>query len=79
MMCLDPGAVRMNELPNADDPDRTAGRVFTHVVPHTSLNGVTGFPSRATAADGKRLFLEIGDALTDVVRAAMTEVPPLTF
>lgn len=79
MMCLDPGAVRMSELPNADDPDRTAGRVFTHVVPHTSLNGVTGFPSRATAADGKRLFLEIGDALTDVVRAAMTEVPPLTF
>jgi creatinine amidohydrolase len=77
MLYLDPAAVRQDLIAVADDPDRTAGKVFTHVVPLTSRNGVTGYPSRATADDGERLFLEIGDALTDVVRRALTEVPPL--
>lgn len=77
MLCLDPAAVRMDKISEADDPDRTAGRVFTHVVPLTSTNGVTGIPSRATAVDGEKLFVEIGDALTAVVRQAQVEVPPL--
>lgn len=79
MLALDPEAVRLDRLIEADDPDRTAGKVFTHVVPQTSRNGVTGHPSRATADDGKRLFIEIGDALTDIVRAAQTETAPLEW
>ncbi|MDB5326793.1 MAG: creatininase [Phycisphaerales bacterium] len=78
MLAIDPAAVRMDKIKEADDPDRTAGRVFTHVVPLTSTNGVTGYPSRATAEDGQKLFIEIGDALTAVVRQAQIEVPPLT-
>lgn len=77
MLFLDPAAVRLDKVAQADDPDRTAGRVFTHVVPRTSTNGVTGRPSLATADDGRRLFLEIGDALVDVVRQAKIESPPL--
>lgn len=78
MMCLDPTLVRTDLLTDADDPDRTAGKVFTYVVPQTSRNGVTGFPSRATPEDGRKLFIEIGDALTDLVRAARNENPLIT-
>jgi creatinine amidohydrolase len=77
MLCLDPTLVAADQFQAADDPDRTAGRVFTHVVPHTSANGVTGYPSRATAAVGERLFTVIGNALTDVVRQAQRETHPL--
>lgn len=77
MMFLDPKAVRTTT--GVDDPDRTAGKVFTYVVPQTSTNGLTGKPSLATAEDGKRLFLEVGDALADLVRSASTETPPLTW
>lgn len=76
MLCLDPAAVRLDELPTSDDPDRTAGHVFTHVVPHTSRNGVTGTPTLATAEDGQRLFTEIGDALVRVVQQARIETHP---
>jgi creatinine amidohydrolase len=79
MMHLDPSLVRMDQLRQADDPDRTAGKVFTHVVPHTSTNGVTGHPSRATAADGRKLFMEIGEALTDVIRRAQVEQAPIPY
>lgn len=77
MLLLDPACVHM-EL-EADDPDRTAGKVFTYVVPQTSRNGVTGFPSRATLADGRTLFIEMGEALTRFVEAAKTETPPLNW
>ena len=75
MLFLDPAAVRRDRI--EDDPDRTGGKVFTYVVPQTSTNGVTGFPSRATAEDGKRLFIEMGEALAGFVAAARTERPPL--
>lgn len=75
MLFLDPPAVRGDKI--EDDPDRTAGKVFTYVVPQTSTNGVTGLPSRATAEDGKRLFIEMGEALAGFVAAAKTEQPPL--
>ncbi len=77
MMFLDPASVRMNLLQQADDPDRTSEKVFTYTVPQTSTNGVTGFPSRATAEDGKKLFLEIGEALIQIVQKAKTELPPI--
>jgi creatinine amidohydrolase len=77
MMYLAPQQVRRAEI--RDDPDRTTGKVFTYVVPQTSTNGLTGHPSRATAADGKRLFVEIGEALSAVVAAAAVEQPPLAW
>jgi creatinine amidohydrolase len=75
MMFIDPSAVRSEMI--QDDPDRTGGKVFTYVVPQTSKNGLTGFPSRANREDGRKLFLEIGDALTRLVLAAKTEEAPL--
>jgi creatinine amidohydrolase len=77
MMYLDPSAVRVDQI--EDDPDRTGGKVFTYVVPQTSKNGLTGHPSRATAEDGKRLFVEMGEALTKFVQTAKTEAAPLNW
>jgi creatinine amidohydrolase len=77
MMYLDPAAVRVDQI--EDDPDRTGGKVFTYVVPQTSKNGLTGHPSRATAEDGKRLFIEMGEALTKFVQSAKTEAAPLNW
>ena len=77
MMHLAPELVRRADL--KDDPDRTVGKVFTYVVPQTSTNGLTGFPSRATAADGKKLFIEIGEALAAVVETAKSETTPLAW
>jgi creatinine amidohydrolase len=77
MLFLDPGVVRMDKI--QDDPDRTPGKVFSYVVPQTSKNGVTGHPSRATAADGKKLFVEMGEALAAFVQAARTESAPLNW
>ena len=77
MMFLEPQNVRLDKI--EDDPDRTGGKVFTYVVPQTSKNGLTGEPSRATAEDGRRLFIEMGEALTAFVRSAQTESPPLDW
>ena len=77
MMFLDPDAVRTDQI--ADDPDRTPGKVFTYVVPQTSSNGLTGHPSRATAEDGRKLFVEMGDALAGFVASAKTELPPIAW
>ncbi len=77
MMFLDPGAVRTDQI--VDDPDRTAGKIFTYVVPQTSMNGLTGHPTRANADDGRRLFLEMGDALAGFVASAKTESPPIAW
>jgi creatinine amidohydrolase len=77
MMYIDPDSVRRDRI--QDDPDRTTGKVFTYVVPQTSTNGLTGKPSLATPEDGKRLFIEIGEALTALVRSAVTERAPLEW
>ncbi|HSV14018.1 MAG TPA: creatininase family protein [Tepidisphaeraceae bacterium] len=74
MLYFDPSAVRVDQI--QDDEDRTGGKVFTYVVPQTSRNGVTGFPSRATVEDGRRLFVEMAEALARFVAAGMTELPP---
>jgi len=77
MMTLAPGLVRPDKLATADDEDRTQGLVFTHPVNRTSLNGVTGFPSRASLQQGENLFRMMVEDLTALVQAALTEQPPL--
>lgn len=75
LLYLAPGTVDMRRA--EDDPDRTIGTVFSYPVAQTSTNGLTGMPSGATAEAGRKLFIEIGRALTAKVRAALTETPPL--
>ena len=75
MLALDPEAVTC--AASADDPDRTAGLVFTHPVSRTSLNGVTGRPSEARAEEGVALLRTLGDDLAAVLEKARVEIPPL--
>lgn len=77
MLHLHPELVRLDRLADSDDPDRTAGTVFSHPVAQTSLNGVTGHPSRATAEQGSRLFASMVDALSATIGTAIHEEPPL--
>ncbi len=75
LLHLAPELVRLDR--EADDPDRTADCVFPYPVAQTSLNGVTGFPSRASADAGKALFEAMGSALADILQRAASEEPPL--
>jgi creatinine amidohydrolase len=75
LLFLAPELVQVEKM--QDDPDRTAESVFSYPVAQTSLNGVTGSPSLATAKQGKRLFREIGDTLTLLIERAKEETPPL--
>lgn len=77
MLHLYPDLVHRDRLTLSDDPDRTEGKVFCYPVAQTSLNGVTGFPSRATAEQGKALFDAMVTALSEKVTAAISEEPPL--
>jgi creatinine amidohydrolase len=77
MLALAPAFVRPAKAKVADDPDRTAGLVFSHPVNRTSRNGVTGRPSRARAAAGRRLFGWMAADLTALVRRGLREQPPL--
>ena len=75
MLHLAPELVRMEAI--EDDPDRTGAKVFSYPVSQTSLNGVTGTPSQASAQRGAALFREMGEALTVRTRSAQEEEPPL--
>jgi creatinine amidohydrolase len=77
MLAVTPALVRAGKIRKADDPDRTKGLVFAHPVNRTSANGVTGAPSRATAAQGKRLFRWMVADLARLVRRGQRERPPL--
>lgn len=77
MLAHAPELVRREKLAHADDEDRTAGLVFAHPVNRTSVNGVTGFPSRATVKEGESLFQMMVDDLTAIVRRGLTEQAPL--
>lgn len=77
MLHLYPELVHLDRLSNSDDPDRTTDTVFSYPVAQTSLNGVTGCPSRATAAEGAALFAKMVSALEAKVMRAISEVPPL--
>lgn len=77
MLSLAPQIVRPDLVAGSDDLDRTAGHVFAHPVNRTSLNGVTGAPSRASADQGSELFAWMVDDLTAIVERGMHEEPPL--
>lgn len=77
MQATAPEMVREGLIASADDPDRTQGLVFAHPVNRTSLNGVTGFPSRATKADGERLFQWMVEDLSEILLRGISETPPL--
>lgn len=77
MLATAPELARPRLARAADDPDRTGGLVFAHPVNRTSANGVTGFPSRASANHGRRLFAWIVADLAKLVRRALREQPPI--
>jgi creatinine amidohydrolase len=60
-----------------DDPDRTAGLVFSYTVAETSVEGLTGAPSTATDERGAALFEAVVAALVERVEAGRAEKPPL--
>lgn len=78
MLARAPALARPALCKSSDDPDRTAGCVFAHPVNATSANGVTGTPSKATAAQGNKLFRWIVADLAKTVRRALREQPPLS-
>jgi creatinine amidohydrolase len=77
MLATSPELVRPDCLAAADDADRTEGCVFSHPVNRTSTNGVTGYPSRATAEKGRRWFDWMVEDLAERVRRGLVESPPL--
>ena len=77
MLAVAPGMVRADLIAAADDPDRTKGLVFAHPVNRTSRNGVTGCPSRATAAKGRRWFDWMVEDLSELIGRGLRETPPL--
>jgi creatinine amidohydrolase len=77
MLAVAPNMVRPALLASADDPDRTEACVFAHPVNRTSSNGVTGMPSKATAAKGRLWFEEMVEDLSALIVRGMVEMPPL--
>jgi len=77
MLSIAPQAVRPDKLAEADDPDRTGGCIFAHPVNRTSLNGVTGSPSQASAEKGKLWFDWLVEDLSALILKGATENPPL--
>lgn len=77
MMAVAPEIVREEAIGTSDDPDRTEGLVFAHPVNRTSINGVTGAPSRASVAQGTELFTWMVEDLSALVERGMREEPPL--
>ena len=77
MLAMAPPMVRIERLAEADDPDRTGGAVFAHPVNRTSLNGVTGRPSEASAGKGQALFEWLVDDLSALILRGLAEEPPL--
>lgn len=77
MLAETPDMVRLGLLAAADDPDRTVDHVFAHPVNHTSVNGVTGTPSQASADKGKRWFQWMVEDLSQLIARGQAETPPL--
>lgn len=79
LMHLAPDSVVHARVADADDPDRTAGLVFSWLVSQTSTNGVTGSPSLATAEEGELWFGRMVDALAAMVAKAAVEEAPIAW
>ncbi|MEW5770853.1 MAG: creatininase family protein [Pseudomonadota bacterium] len=77
MLAIAPEGVRPDRLAEADDPDRTCGCVFAHPVNRTSLNGVTGTPSQASADKGRQWFDWMVADLAELIVKGSEETPPL--
>lgn len=77
MQAIAPQMVREEKIAEADDPDRTGDSVFAHPVNRTSLNGVTGLPSRARKEDGDELYRWMVEDLSALIIRGMQEQPPL--
>lgn len=78
MMAVAPQLVREDRLKDSDDPDRTQECVFSHPVNRTSLNGVTGLPSLASAEKGEELFAWMVEDLSELVKKGLREEAPLS-
>lgn len=78
MLSIAPQVVRQDRLAQADDPDRTGGCIFAHPVNRTSLNGVTGSPSLASADKGKLWFDWLVEDLSALILKGISETPPLS-
>lgn len=77
MLARAPEMVRAGVLASADDPDRTEGLVFAHPVNRTSVNGVTGTPSRASTENGRIWFEWMVEDLSGLISSGLKEKPPL--
>jgi creatinine amidohydrolase len=77
MLATAPEIVRSQLIATSDDPDRTADLVFAHPVNRTSLNGVTGNPTRASVELGRQLFDWMVEDLAAIVTKGKSEEPPL--
>jgi len=77
MMHLCPDLVHGDRLVESDDPDRTGDTVFSYPVAQTSLNGVTGSPSEATAEEGRVLYESMVGHLAAKLVVAIEEESPL--
>jgi creatinine amidohydrolase len=77
MLAIAPNYVRAEKIGVSDDPDRTTDCVFAHPVNRTSVNGVTGSPSRATADKGRLWFDWMVEDLSSLIRRGISETPPL--
>ena len=78
MLAIAPAMVRPELMAGADDPDRTRGLVFAHPVNRTSLNGVTGNPSRATRRTRASTWFDwMVEDLSGLVPRGLRETPPL--
>ena len=77
MLAIAPQGVRPEKLAEADDPDRTCGCIFAHPVNRTSMNGVTGKPSLASADKGQLWFDWLVEDLSAMLLKGIKETPPL--
>jgi len=75
LLHFDPALVRPERA--VDEPDRTVGLVFQYPVPLTTVSGVVGSPTRATAERGAALFDAVVDALVALLEQARAERDPL--
>lgn len=77
MLSIAPHMVRKDRMKDADDEDRTEGRVFAHPVNRTSRNGVTGYPSSASSEQGECIYRWMVEDLAALVQRGIAEKPPL--